>query len=489
MKKFLSCLLAAVITIVSCTKNNGPESTEEEVNDFLQETFWDQTEVPEYEVTSEQRLTPEEMADFCFGADENIDSDILEAKTEFLKQCGEVQKELQKEDPDNQVLFVKASFHYTTVHHWKDQRALLSGFLAYACDIDGDPIEQDHIIFCCPYTHTLESECATESNGGKEFLTFFSQNLFIMPDGYGFGETKDHTQTYLLHNIRSRQYYDALIAGYHAYTVKYKGKMKSDWTLRVIGASQGAGDAMALHKFLDTKYQQWNLTKYYEEGKGAEADRLCQKYGYPTGSIFIEVPLRDVHKFEHSFVCSGPYCPEATMQAYHEWKEMSYPCVIPLVIKSMKNCTHGLDDYEEYEFFSGFWDNNKADLDKIYLEKTMKSFDLNFYLCEKLGHRKDPYSEIPMLPLDAILSKAMGESDSGIYKALMACLKEQDLTSGWTPKTRSKIMYTKKDEVVPWVNSQKLIKLFQDSHCKYDEIISKKSDHVSCCTEFVKKKW
>ncbi len=489
MKKILLYLLAAVLMTVGCEKNNAPEPSEEEINEFLEEAFWDQTEVPEYEVTSKQTLTPQEMADFCFGPDANIDSEVLETKTEFLKQCKEQQEELQKEDPDNQIFFVKATFHYTTPHYWKDQRALLSGFLAYACTaVEGHPVEQDHIIFCCPYTHTLESECATESNGGKEFLTYLHQSLFIMPDGQGFGETKNTTQTYLLHTVRARQYYDALVAGYHAYTSKYEGKMASDWTLRVVGASQGAADAIALHRYLDTNNKHLDLSKYYNEGKGAEAERLCEKYGYPAGSKFIEVPLCDIHKFEYSFVCSGPYCPEATMQAYHEWKKMSYPCVIPLVIKSMKNCTHGLDGYEESEFFSEAWDNNKADFDKIYLEKTMKSYDLNYYLCEKLGHRTSEFN-IPMLPLDAILSQAMGESDSDIYKALMACLREQDLTSGWTPKTKAKIMYTKKDEVVPCVNSQELINLFKDSHCRYEEIISKKSDHVACCTEFVKKKW
>lgn len=90
---------------------------------------------------------------------------------------------------------------------------------------------------------------------------------------------------------------------------KEKGKMKDDWKLRVIGASQGAGDAMAVHKLLDT-----------------------------TPIDDFGTYLRDAWNFDYSYVCCGPYCPEATMQAYHRDGVVYYPCVVPLVIESMLDC-------------------------------------------------------------------------------------------------------------------------------------------------------
>lgn len=113
---------------------------------------------------------------------------------------------------------------------------------AYMCWLRKIPFFNDkdpeHIVFICPYTHTQAKECATESDGGVESYTFGKPNLFIIPDGQGFGANKDAQQTYLAHHLHAQQYYDCLVAADRIYRER-GGKYETDWDLHVVGTSQG----------------------------------------------------------------------------------------------------------------------------------------------------------------------------------------------------------------------------------------------------------
>lgn len=499
MKKLFLSLLAAVLALAGCTKNSPDPSSEysnEEIDGFLQEVFWDQVDVPEYEVISEQTFTPEELLDAVFGSNGELDGEELEIKEAFLKKCDEKLEELREEEPDGAIalLFRSTNFKYHTIDQ-KGDRIELSAFMGWAVYKvlwKIKPYDQNHVLLCCPYTHTKEDECATASKGGKEFLTMWHDNLFIMPDGQGFGENKNNVQTYLNHNLHAKQYYDALKVGQKLYLEEY-GDLEDDWTLRVVGASQGAGDGIALHKFLDTQFDRLDLTKYYESENPVDRVRakiICSMYGYPEGTKIIEVPFRNLHRFEYSYVCCGPYCPEVTMRTYSEWDKLSYPCVIPLVIKSMLSCYSDFlvkeKGYKEEDFFSNEWNMNKADFDDIYLKKTMNSDNLNIYICQKLG--VELIDVMPPVPLSKILSEDMRKTDSQIYKDLITCLKKQDLTSGWTPKTKTKLYFSEIDEVVPYANTKKLIQLFQSENCTY-KTVKDHFGHVDTCTDYMTSSW
>lgn len=433
------------------------------------------------------------MAESMFGPDDEIDDEFkAEAKKKFLELCDEKRAELSREDPDGAraFRFKKLNFSYETVQQ-NGGSIWLSAFMGFAIHINDNPYDQNHILFCCPYTHTYGVECATRDGGGWEFKTMLSDNLFIMPDGQGFGDDALSVQTYLNHELHAQQYYDAFRAGYDIYIEDEHGTLEDDWTLRVVGASQGAGDAIALHKFLDKNYKRLDLTNYYNEGRRAAADAACRMFGYPKGTKYIEVPLCNIHRFEYSYVCSGPYCPEATMQTYSRWTKMSYPCVIPLVIKSMISCYPELLKYGgEEAFFSKEWNDNKADFDKLYREKTMESKKLNRYICLKLGVDEG----VPMLPLDKMLSQEMMDTNSPIYRDLIECLKKQDLTTDWRPRTRTYLDYTKNDEVVPCENTERLVALFKANNVQcttadysYGGILN--VGHVSCCTGYITSSW
>ncbi|MBQ0063452.1 MAG: hypothetical protein KBS94_05440 [Prevotella sp.] len=496
MKKLLFFLLLASFALTSCDTDNkdDPKVSDKEIHEILVEGF-DQTLIPEYEVMSDEILTPEQMADFLFNIDEtNIDEindeeihyreKVAEKRRKFLEGCERDKIYLDQDNPDSAftLIFHKETFYYKTINQFGDP-ITLSAFLAYGeywRPFKYIPLDQDHIFFVCPYTHTKEDECATESDGGKEFTTMVHDNLFIMPDGQGFGADKNHDQTYLNHNLHARQYYDALVAGEAIYRSK-GGKFEDDYTLHVLGASQGAGDAIALHKYLDTNTYTLDLSLYYLNPLlKMAANAICDRYHVPRGTRYVQIPFRDRFKFERSFVCCGPYCPEATMLKYLEWGRSSYPCVIPLVIKSMRACYPDFaKKYPETMFFSEKWNAHKDWFDELYLHKVYNSADLNRVILRELGETK-----VNFISLRELLSDEMNDPNSQIFKDLMACLREQDLTSGWYPTTNMWVCYSKNDEVVPYVNSEKLFELGTVTQ-KFDL----KLTHVACCAIYMAAEW
>lgn len=493
MKKLFYLFVAACFALVGCSDDNeNPKSPEQQDGQFTQEQIDSIQQAMlssnidvNAELVKEEHLSKQEMADFLFGADgANGDEEAMEYRKKFLERCGEIEDSLANVKGQNAftLIFNKSNFNYETVDE-NGNKITLSAFMGYGEYISFDgytPLDQDYYYFCCPYTHTLESECATESKGGFEFTLLMGDNLFVMPDGQGFGKDKNHDQTYLNHELHARQYFDALQAGYKIY--KSKGSFEGDWKLRVVGASQGAGDAIALHKYLDTHTTTLDLSSY----GSLLSTLLCIKYGVPIGTKSIEMSSSEFYNFEYSYVCCGPYCPEATMKTYYDWKGVSYPCVIPLVIKSMLKSYKSLSNkYKESDFYSDLWNKNKSNFDKIYLEKSKNTDDLNVYIREKLKIGDEDIAP-ETVPLDRILSKTILDTNSQMCKDFMECLRKQDLTSGWTPKTKCYIYYSKKDEVVPYVNTEKL-RNFMGSKCSSEEAFW--DGHVACCKQFMLKPW
>lgn len=500
MKKLLSILLFTGLILAGCTKP-GFESRIKRANaladsiltyDFLS------NETIEYEVLEQDHLSLEEMA---ASFDEDIANGVegaQESKDEFLERWQKIADSLATAgEIDNQIAvgFERRTFSYKTVNQFGNP-ITLSAFVGWAVypkktwtTIKWIPYEQNHVILSCPYTHTLAEECASRDKGGYEFKTMIHDNLFIMSDGQGFGVDNGHVQTYLNHKVHARQYFDALVAGMKVYDNDYRGgKYEKDWNLLVVGASQGAGDAIAVHKYLDTQTTSLNLTPYYKNESTAEAANLiCERYGVPYGTETVSVPLREKYRFRQSIVCCGPYCPEATMQKYQFDGKLSYPCVIPLVIKSMLACYPNLaNKYNETDFFSDAWNKNKKDFDYIYLHNTKNSDDLNEYIRKKLVIGNEKIAP-RYLPLDRMLSADMLDPDSEICQDLMECLREQDLTSGWSPVTETYIYWSANDEVVPRVNTDRLIQFFTQQHIKC--VMDLSLTHVLACYLYMASIW
>ena len=452
--------LIVLLGLSSCEKE--PQDTAPSMDEWLADV--------KYNIIEHDYYSVEEMADLLYGL-EGANPDNNDLRRRFIENS-----QLPNDDIDQGWAPGYHLFWYE--YYSTDQLGnvvKLSAFMSAGeyWWFGAHYTDQDNIYLICPYTHTKEDECATKDNGGYEFMTFLSlDNLFIMPDGQGFGSNSGNVQPYVDHITQAKQIIDAMEAGFKIYMDK-GGKMENNWKLRVIGASQGGGNAMAVHKFLDTRTKTVKSIWPW--------DRNLHTYYY-----------RSIWNFDYSLVCCGPYSPEVTMQTYKTWRQMSYPCVIPLVIKSMLARHPELTTvkgYKEEDFFSGKWNENKADFDRIYRDKTMNSDDLNYYICNKLGlNVVREHNDPPMVPLDKMLSTDMLNPDSQIYKDFMECLKEQDLTSGWKPYTKTKIWYSDHDEVVPCANAEKLIRLFESNNVRCEKT-ERHEGHVSVCQDFILSSW
>lgn len=441
------CLFA-----VSCEKDNK-ESEKNEI-------FGDKK--TEFKLGEIKRMNAIEWADTIFGVDASIkDKEVLEAKRNYLNRVHELEDSIANANGENGVaLFVG----YTTFYYWSVDELgnpiVLSAFMGWgehwAPFVGYFPMDQNHIRLVCPYTHTKEEECATKDQGGKEFLTMGVDDLFIMPDGEGFGATAGRDQLYLNHDVQARQIYDALNAGWYIYHDNIDGEMEDDWTLRVYGASQGAADAIAVHKFLDT---QWYTP----------TQRMC-----------------DAWRFEYSFVCCGPYDPAKTMQSYYSTGYVTYPLVLPLTVKSMRASYPDLAaKYPESRFYSDKYNQNKAYFDDLVTNKRLTADDLNEKLCDIL-HAPGESGE--KLRLERILSSEVLDKNSQIYKDFIGCLEKQKLTSGWAPRTKTYLWMSSEDEVVPEINSWDLRHLF-DSYGKCASFQNMGFGHVACCAIYMVSDW
>ena len=477
MMKTASRILCGVLSVIalcvlsSCEKEKKEYNEEEARIEALKEVLSE----AKYELVGDETYTLIEMADLLYG---KPDTDLLtvnpdNAREEFIKRNLEISESHKKDD---QLLggiapfFHIFKFNYTSVDQMGNPIEL-SAFMSAGSYLF-DYTDQDHIYLVCPYTHTKEDECATKSDGGKEFLTFLStDNLFIMPDGQGFGVNAGNVQPYIDHNTQAKQIYDALIAGFHIYTNTYEGEMENDWTLRVIGASQGAGDAMAVHKYLDTN------------GYSAKFPGI--------GDIFFS--YGDMMSFEYSYVCCGPYDPVATMEYYYSTRELEYPVVVPMVVKSMLGCNPELArKYKESDFYTDKYNEHKAEFDNLYAKKTADADGINEKMAEYLNTESDKkiLADDDHVFIERILNATVLDKNSQICKDFMACLSKQDLTKGWKPRTETYLYSSKGDHIVPPENTDELAELFNSCgvSCSVDWEMTDQG-HILTCGKFMGLWW
>lgn len=462
----------ALCIMSSCDKEekefNEKEAKIEALKDVLSEA--------KYEIVSTEKYTLTEMADLLYGKPESgfDTSDPDNAREKFIKRNQEIIDSYIK---DNQLdgnfapYFETFEFNYWSTDQMGNPIEL-SAFMSAGSYLF-DYTDQDHIYLVCPYTHTKEDECATKNGGGKEFLAFLSiDNLFIMPDGQGFGTDAGNVQPYIDHNTQAKQIYDALAAGYRLYTNTYEGEMEDDWTLRVIGASQGAGDAMAVHKYLDTN---------------------TVVITWPWGNVTVTYTLGQLLCFEYSYVCCGPYDPVATMEHYYSTRELEYPVVVPMVIKSMLGCNPDLaKKYKESDFYTDEYNKHKAEYDKLYAEKSTDADGINEKMAKDFNTESDKkiLADDDHVFIERILNSTVMDKNSEICKDFMACLKKQDLTTGWKPITKTYLYSSKGDKIVPPINTTELAELFNSCgvFCDVDWEMTDQG-HIFTCGKFMGLSW
>ncbi len=378
-----------------------------------------------YEIIDKKELSAEQMCNELFSSENSGDKESAELRDQFLANIHHQEDSLAEVYGANSASITMGFVSYTYKYWSTDQHGKqveLSARVSWAQYwlLGWRDLDPNNIYLVEHYTIFSNDECPSNSYVKEQIA--LGDNLLIMPDYLGYGETRTSLHPYLNHEVCAINSLDALKAGYAVFENK-KGsntKLEDDWKLYVIGASQGGANALAVHKWLDTHAE-----------------------------------FADKWRFAYSFCCAGPYSPSLTMKKYYEAKTLAYPMVLPLTIKSMLDSyPEILGKWKEEDFYSEKYLKIKTDMDKLLAGKIYESEELIAKMKTLLGC--DPVTT------EDVLSKEVLDMNSEMAKAFFKCLEKNDLTKGWTPTHLIKLYHSKADEVVPYANAEAVINAFDD---------------------------
>lgn len=447
---YLSLLFAALIgvTFSSCSKDDGNETGGKDFGGDPKDITVDTTTVKF--VGDSSIVSADEMFTKLYGFQSASDKDIdtlrnaFMAKVEGMKQKAVKKVKAQYGDTANVSGIAMGFVTYTYRYYSRGplgNQVLQSAIVSWAqyWFFGWHDLDPDNIYLMEHYTILSDKECPTYSHSKEQ--TVLGDNLLIMPDYIGYGFTKDQQHPYLNHEICAINSVDAIEPGYAVFQKRRESgtKMEDNWKLYVLGASQGGGNALAVHKYLDT-----------------------------------HLDFADKWRFDYSYCCAGPYSPTATMDYYYSAESLTYPVILPIVIKSMKYCYPDiLGKWSEDEFYSAKYLKIKDQMDALLAAKENTSEELIAKLKSLLGQDK--------ISVKDMLSDSALNKNSAMTKALYECLKKNDLTTGWTPKHKIKLYHSTGDDIVPYSNAQAVVNAFGD---KVDLFHSYWAGHVNTCLKW-----
>ena len=278
-------------------------------------------------------------------------------------------------------------------------------------------MELDNICLMEHYTITSNAESPSMCFPLEVFIT--NNTLVLMPDYIGYGVTKNMLHPYLNHELCAINSVDAFPAGYAVFKNLSAKGLKSDWKLYVTGASQGAGNALAVHKYLDTHSD------------------IARNW-----------------KFAATNCSSGPYSPIKTMEKYFADGKTALPVVFPLTLKSMlASYPELMDGFSEEMMYSNTYLEVKNQIDEMISSKQYTTAEINLFFMENVKKTfADGLADDEILLVD-ILSDDMLNPHSDIMKALNNCFDNNDLIKGWTPVHPIKMHYSTGDRIVSSYNA------------------------------------
>ena len=419
----LAVLMAAVVVVPACKDDDDNNDKNEEQQQNLDIDA--QVADVQLEVVSDKLLKAEEMADEIFGpSGANGDEALEKFRAAFVKRQQELAERLAAENGANGLAtgWRSINYKYQSVDEqgktvWLSARVYWGTYWAFGTH-DMDP---DYIVLCPHLTIGSNSECPTEKHT-YEAAAICGDNLVIMPDYLGFGATKDRPQPYTNHELCAQNSIDALKAGYKVFLDKTDAKLEDDYKMYVIGASQGGGNALAIHKWLDT---------------------------HPD--------FAKSWRFEYSYCCAGPYSPSLTFQKYFEQKKHPYPCVFPFVLNAMFAAYPDvLGKWKMSDFYNDdYVKNHYEEMEKIVASKESDTKAVSAKFFSWYPHTgEDGIKGGEEIYISDILHPDLFDTNSEKYKALFACLDKNNLTTGWTPTHKIYLYHGKDDDIVPFANAE-----------------------------------
>lgn len=423
----------AALALIACEKKD-PQSDPEE-------------QTPMYEIIEENVFTSEEMLEDFVAKNDLTQADVKEMYDALVTKEEDRKEEMAQEFGSNGLA---TGYKTYTYKYWSDDEhgnpIRLSARVAWGTvwlpwgSIDLDP---DHIYLYEHYTITKNDECPTAHSSSTEIQMLTGDLLLIMPDYIGYGNTRDRIHPYLNYDVTVKNSIDALEAGYQVFQDKHSSKkMEKGWKMYVLGCSQGGGNALAVHKYLDTH------------------EDLAKKW-----------------RFDYSYCGSGPYSPALTFKKYLQSQSHSYPVVIPMTLKAMiSSYPDIMSGIKEEDFYSAKYLEIKSKIDKLLTEKNKDADEINAVIFKHFGKKSN-------INIHDMLSEDAKKMDSQITKALFKCLELNDLTTGWTPTRKIKLYHGKSDDIVPYANAQAVKDAFGDKVELFTSYVV--TGHVVDCGKFL----
>lgn len=348
---------------------------------------------------------------------------------------------------DIEIGFRKVAYTYPSSDVRGDDITLsaVAFWLGYFVDGVWTDIQPDNICLMEHYTITSDAEAPTNAFALEMFIT--GNTLTIMPDYIGYGVTKALAHPYLHHDVCAINSIDALTSGYDLFGDNVECGMADGWKLYLAGASQGAANAIAVHKYMDTHLEfatKWN--------------------------------------FASSNCSSGPYSPVVTIDKYLADGKVAYPVVFPLVMKTMFDAYPDImSGFTEDMVYADSYLAHREEIEQMVASKMYDTAAINQVFIDKVRTSIDDTLADNEIYLADILSSEMLDKESPLCKAFYRCLEKNDLTYGWTPKHPMKLHYSPMDAVVPCENSHAILEAFGTDMVTLQES-TYPVDHATTCS-------
>lgn len=403
----------AMMMLLSCKEpNGGNENDNSDNNETIEAAF--------YEIQDDSKLVALDCVEDLFSSmgDSEQVATFKEFMINYINSVTEkVERELGVEEIELGLRKVSYIYNSVDVNNEPIQLSSVAFWRGYYLNDEWYDLSPDNICLMEHYTITSDNECPTQ--GFPMELMITGNTLTIMPDYLGYGLTRHLSHPYLNHEICAVNSVDALQSGYTLFSDLSSADMKEDWELSVLGASQGGGNALAVHKYIDTHND-----------------------------------FANTWNFSHSYCAVGPHNPSLTIEKYFESGKSALPVVFPMTIKSMfDSYPEILGKYTEEMMYSENYLRIKDTIDAMLESKNYSNYEIALVLLENVKVTVDENIAPDEIYLTDILSEVMLDEDSEIVKDLYRCLEKNNLTTGWTPSHPIKLFYGKGDRVVPYENS------------------------------------
>lgn len=405
-------------------------------------------EAAEYEIISDQTYDFEEFVSNMMNGS-SITSGLPDIYKTLITAAVSSYFDGLKDDnglKDSKLGFRRIAYSYQSEDQYGNP-VTLSAMALWTGGIDGEEwkdIAPDKISLVEHFTITSNEECPSE---GYPFEAFINGNaLVIMPDYIGYGVSSDMIHPYMNHGLCALNSIDALSAGAALFDELSSAGMDKGWKLYVLGASQGGGNALAVHKMMDTDEQ------------------LSSKW-----------------RFAGSYCAVGPYDPSLTVDRYMEAGRTDHPVLFPLTLYAMQDSyPEILGKYDDSDLFSDKYITRKSEIDAALKSKEYSTSRLNGMLVDFLRNPSGtPGLGADELLLEDILSPVLLDKDSEVCTALYKCLEMNDLTQGWAPQHPIRLYYSEVDKVVPCDNALAVYEAFGEE--KVTLVKGLQMDHGSSC--------